>query len=177
MTKLGTDNVGAMNVKRATDSWGLFTIAMILDALKGFVSILLAKWLEPQLLVNYAFFVWLAFFGSVLGHNYSIYLYFIKGKLIGGKGLATARGALLAYNWVFLVFTVAFASTVIFLAGYLLAGQALATIAFPIFVHFYSPKDFIYATLVCMLIFLKHPPRLPSLFSGKEPKWKVRDFH
>jgi glycerol-3-phosphate acyltransferase PlsY len=177
LTKLGTGNIGAMNVKRATNSWSWFAIAMVSDGLKGFASIHLAKWLGHQLQVNYTLFVWLAFFGAVLGHNYSIYFYFMKGKLIGGKGLATAGGALLAYNWFFLAFTVAFALIFIFLTGYLLAGQVLVTIAFPIFVYFYSPKDFIYATLISGIIFLKHAPRLPGLFTGKEPKWNVQDFH
>jgi glycerol-3-phosphate acyltransferase PlsY len=43
ITTHGTGNVGAMNVKRTTGSWGWFTVAMVADAAKGFFPALLAK--------------------------------------------------------------------------------------------------------------------------------------
>ena len=35
ITQHGTGNVGAMNVRRTTGSWGWFAVAMVADALKG----------------------------------------------------------------------------------------------------------------------------------------------
>ena len=42
ITAHGTGNVGAMNVRRSTGSWGWFVIAMVSDALKGAMP----KWFE-----------------------------------------------------------------------------------------------------------------------------------
>ncbi len=47
VTEHGTGNVGAMNVRRSTGSWTWFAVAMVADALKGFVPVLAVKLLGP----------------------------------------------------------------------------------------------------------------------------------
>jgi len=177
ITKHGTGNIGAMNVKRTTGSWGWFTLDVLLDGHKGIIPVVLAKFFAPIVGLDVNLTCYVAIFFAILGHNYSIYMLPIKGRIVGGKGLATAGGAILAYNWTFLAIALFIALLVIFATKYLLAGQIAVTIAMPIYVWFVSPKDFWFIALICLIIFVKHEPRLPGLLSGKEPKWNIKDHH
>lgn len=177
ITRHGTGNIGAMNVKRTTGSWGWFTIAMLADGCKGLYSVLIAQALTILFRLDSTFASYLAIIFAVIGHNYSIYFLPTRRKIIGGKGLATAGGGILAYNWTFLAVALAIALAVIFSTKYLLAGQITVLLVMPVYVWFISPKDFIYVTVICIIIFLKHAPRIPGLFTGKEPKWNVKDYH
>ncbi len=84
----GTGNVGAMNSFDVTGSKLLGIAVMVLDALKGVVSVLLAVHYfgdEDYVKQASAFFV-------VLGHCYPLWL-----KFHGGRGLATAMGSCLLF--------------------------------------------------------------------------------
>lgn len=83
----GSGNIGATNVLRAGGA-GLGIATLLLDALKGFLPVFLAKraGYAPEFLA----FVALA---AVVGHMYTPWL-----KFKGGKGVATALGAVLAYH-------------------------------------------------------------------------------
>ncbi len=177
ITKHGTGNIGAMNVKRITGSWGWFAFDVLLDGHKGIIPVVLAKIFAPAMGLDITLTCYIAIFFAILGHNYSIYLLPIKGRIVGGKGLATAGRAILAYDWTFLTVALIIALSVIFATKYLLAGQITVTIAMPIYVWFSSPKDFWFITLICFIIFIKHAPRLPGLLTGKEPKWNIKDHH
>jgi glycerol-3-phosphate acyltransferase PlsY len=86
ITKNGSGNVGALNSLEVTNSKFIGAAVLILDFLKGLLSILIIKhFFEDnfQLLVNTALF-------SVIGHCFSIFL-----KFKGGRGLATAAGSLI----------------------------------------------------------------------------------
>lgn len=81
----GSRNVGAMNSFEITGKKWIGFIVFLLDFLKGFSTIFIAKSIAPNndiaLLVSSLF--------AVLGHNYSIYI-----RFSGGKGLATSAGIL-----------------------------------------------------------------------------------
>ncbi|GAH15237.1 unnamed protein product, partial [marine sediment metagenome] len=82
--KLGTKNVGAMNVISVA---GLVPglIALFLDILKGALTVYLTEKITGNLAVSL-----FAGLFTVIGHNWSIFL-----KFKGGKGIATAIGVLL----------------------------------------------------------------------------------
>src|SRR4051812_37053636 len=83
--KAGSGNVGATNVARvAGKKLGLLTL--IGDAAKGVLPVLLARRLDLDATV-----LGLVALAAFLGHLYPIFL-----KFRGGKGVATALGALLA---------------------------------------------------------------------------------
>lgn len=177
ITKRGTGNIGAMNVKRTTGSWTWFTVDMVLDGLKGLLPVLLARfWLAPQLGLDATLASYLALIAAVAGHNYSIYMVVLKGRIMGGKGLATAGGGILGVNWTFAVVALVVALLVIFLTRYLLAGQITVTVVMPLYAWFVSPREFWYILALCAVILVKHAPRLPGLLSGKEPRWNVKDY-
>ncbi len=80
----GSGNIGATNVTRVAGK-KLGAVVLLLDALKGALAVILARWLMPEAPQVHAT-VGLAAF---LGHVYPVWL-----KLQGGKGVATALGVL-----------------------------------------------------------------------------------
>ena len=85
--KLGSGNIGAANVFR-TGGPGAFVFTVILDALKGFIPVMLAIALG---LGNQEWALALIGLAAVIGHTWPIYL-----RFRGGKGVATSGGVLLA---------------------------------------------------------------------------------
>ncbi len=86
----GSGNIGATNVARVA-GWRAAGLVLAADAAKGFVPTVLARWFWP---FDAAFVdVWVAVVAvtAFVGHCWSVYLEFR-----GGKGVATATGALLA---------------------------------------------------------------------------------
>lgn len=89
--KLGSGNIGATNVLRTVGK-SLGALALICDALKGFVSAFLLpmigqRWLGAPLSEGVTLACACA---AIAGHNWPVYL-----KFKGGKGIATTAGALL----------------------------------------------------------------------------------
>jgi len=199
VTTHGSGNVGAMNVRRTTGSWGWFAVAMVADAAKGLVPVLgarlvasgstfsvqglLAPWAiaaqraaYPPSLLPLAFFPPLAVAGAVLGHNYSAWLA-LRGKRLvrTGKGLATGAGALLAYDWRYFVAVVVVGLLVIAITRYMMAGQVAAAITLPVTAIVLGSPDWPFALLIGLLVYAAHHKRFVGLLRGKEPKLYVDD--
>lgn len=193
----GTGNIGAMNVRRATGSWGWFGLAMLLDGLKGFVPVLLVKaavlgtgaitlltpvgvaasgeYAEPTsraLLV----LTQTAVLGVVLGHNYSAWMALKTRRLHRtGKGLATGAGALLAYDWRYFVAVLVVGLAVIAITRYMMAGQVAAAAALPIAALLLGSPDWLFALLMGLLVYSAHHRRFVGMLQGKEPRLYVND--
>src|ERR1700744_5726689 len=82
---IGSGNIGATNVLR-TGNKKLAALTLFLDGIKGFVAVFVAELLFPgtQLLAALA---------VLLGHMFPVWL-----KFKGGKGVATAIGAIMALS-------------------------------------------------------------------------------
>jgi glycerol-3-phosphate acyltransferase PlsY len=78
---VGSGNVGAANVLR-TSGAGAAVAAMLLDALKGVLAVVVAQRVAPGPAMPMA-----AGLASVIGHIYPVWL-----RFRGGKGVATAAG-------------------------------------------------------------------------------------
>ena len=98
MTESGTGNIGAYNSYSVTGSKWMGLMVMILDGVKGMIAVLVVGLLANQLGVSSAATPWLGLIGAVAGHNYNLWLSLKKGKLAGGKGLATVAGGLFLIN-------------------------------------------------------------------------------
>lgn len=99
ITQTGSGNVGALNSFRITKSKRIFLLVLIIDFLKGFLSVMLTILLfGPEFI-----FPMLSITAAVLSHCYSPWL-----NLKGGKGLATATGGSLGLSipviviWIFM---------------------------------------------------------------------------
>lgn len=157
---IGSGNIGATNVLR-TGNKGLAAVTLILDAAKGAVAVLLARWLfgEEAAMVAGIF--------AFLGHVFPVWLQFK-----GGKGVATFIGVLTALSWpVGLIFCavwviIAFAQKYSSLAGITAAATS------PIFAYVVSDSIPLAATvgLVAAILILRHWQNMRRLWAGTEPK-------
>lgn len=196
ITAHGTGNVGSMNVRRTTGSWGWFALAVLADGMKGLIPVALAKAL---LLGPFVFIPWsqvlgqlgaqspsgwwtlmllpqMAVAGCVLGHNYSCWMALIKKHFARtGKGLATGAGALLAYDWRYFVAVVVVGLTVIALTRYMMAGQVAAAATLPVTAVVLQSPDWLFALVMGSFVYLAHHKRFVGMLRGKEPKLYVDD--
>lgn len=182
----GTGNVGAMNVRRSTGSWGWFAVAMLADALKGLLPVLVAGFATAALqrggvaLGGPAFATYLApqaaLLGAVVGHNYSLWMALLKHRFVRtGKGLATGAGGLLAYNPIYFALAVVLGLSVIAITRYMMAGQVAAAVSLPLFALLTHQPDWPFCLFMGGLVYAAHHRRFVGLLQGREPKLYVDD--
>lgn len=82
----GSGNVGTLNSFEVTNSKLVGLSVLLIDIVKGIISVILVKFLISDLF----FLQMLALLFAVFGHCYSVWL-----KFKGGRGLATAFGGIL----------------------------------------------------------------------------------
>ena len=87
----GSKNPGATNVLRSGNKAAAI-LTLLLDALKGYLPVLAAQMLAPRFGFG-EFTIGLVGLAAFLGHVWPVFF-----KFEGGKGVATAAGALLAIN-------------------------------------------------------------------------------
>ncbi|MBS0269645.1 MAG: glycerol-3-phosphate 1-O-acyltransferase PlsY [Proteobacteria bacterium] len=157
--QIGSGNIGATNVLR-TGNKGLAAATLLLDAAKGAVAVLVARYYlgeMPAMLAGLAAFI---------GHIFPVWLGFR-----GGKGVATYLGVLTALAWqCALVFaalwlTVAAATRISSLAA------IIATIASPVAAWILGDADLAaVVALMSLIILIKHRANIERLIAGEEPR-------
>jgi acyl phosphate:glycerol-3-phosphate acyltransferase len=199
ITAHGTGNVGAMNVRRTTGSWGWFAVAMVADGLKGLIPTLAAKllvggpgidwmvalrpWPTTLAMMNSewwrdpaSYLPMVAVAGAVLGHNYSLWLAIRYRRFHRtGKGLATGGGALLAYDWRYCLVALVVGLLTIAVTRYMMAGQVAAALSLPVFSIATRQPDWPFALLMGLVVYSAHHRRFVGLLQGKEPKLYTND--
>ncbi len=86
----GSGNVGTLNSYEVTNSKFVGAVVLLVDLLKGMFAVFGAQTLGSDGMTAAA-----AALGAVLGHNFPVWLGFR-----GGRGLATAAGAMLLLGWI-----------------------------------------------------------------------------
>ncbi len=168
--KEGSGNIGATNVLRVLKAKDpklakkLGALTLLLDALKGAIILLIAKYMGAQPNTLYTIAVL-----SVLGHCYSPFLNFE-----GGKGVATGFGVLL----VLLPIPTLIALAVWFISAKLLKISSLssliALLSILISAHLLYPKGlpgidtFTPLYIIAFIIFYKHIPNIKRLITKQE---------
>ena len=92
--KRGTGNIGAMNSYDITGKKWIGILVFFLDAIKGFIAVLITNIILPHNFYALAISSLLV----IIGHNYSIFL-----KFKGGRGLSSAVGVSIFLNPIFIV--------------------------------------------------------------------------
>ncbi len=170
-------NVGAMNVMRITGNPVLFLMAIIGDAGKGALSVLIPQYFS-HLGYNVLLAVTLAGFGVILGHCFSIYFKIKDNKFYGGKAQASVAGVLIALNFNLLFLPWAAIAVLFVLATQtFFFGQFAGNILLPLIGYFFAPEYFILCLLMAIPIFIKQWPHFIPALRGGRPKWywKKRD--
>ncbi len=148
ISKNGTGNVGAMNAYEVTGSKTIGITVGGVDILKGMIATLPAQY-EFGLTAGM-----IAAFFAVLGHNYSVFM-----KFKGGRGLATAAGALLIIQPVAIAVYLAvyYGLRAAKLKLYLSSVAGFLTAWIPVFIKAVpSPISEIFAALLLIVILSKH---------------------
>ncbi|UMM64371.1 glycerol-3-phosphate 1-O-acyltransferase PlsY [Aristophania vespae] len=164
---IGSGNIGATNVLR-TGKKGLAIATMLLDALKGFLAVILIRVLCPT---HTELSMALAAIGVVMGHCFPIWL-----KFRGGKGVATGIGIFWAFCWpVGLICTFVWAYTVK-LSRISSAGAFLAFLIAPFLMpalttHPVASPIPVATDMIAILIWLRHYGNLVRLVQGKENRF------
>lgn len=160
----GSGNPGAANVYRIVGKWaGVSTF--LIDAIKGFAPVLLARIFCPDIYV----IAIVCGVVAILGHMWTIYL-----KFRGGKGVATSAGVFFALAPI--PTTCAFISFIILVAiwGRISIGSIAACVVLPLvsWCMDYPLAEKIMVTAVGLLVIYKHIPNIKRLLSQKELKFE-----
>lgn len=161
---IGSGNIGATNVLR-TGSKGLAAATLVLDALKGTASVLIAKYGAfgqlPALDIGFV-----AGFGALLGHVFPVWLGFK-----GGKGVATYIGILLGMFW---PFAAIFCGIWVLVALVMRISSLAALVAIVLtpFAIWASgwPETAVLLLVPSMLLIWKHETNIRRLLKGEEPR-------
>lgn len=165
--QIGSGNIGATNVLR-TGRKDLALATLVLDAGKGAVALLLARWLLDSELAGC-----IAGGAAFLGHLFPVWLSFK-----GGKGVATFFGLLLAAHWPLGLMAgatwliVAFILRYSSLAALIAAALAPALSLLP-FAGAGLPTSILITLLALFtacLIYLRHHENIVRLVKGAEPR-------
>lgn len=161
----GSKNPGATNVLRIAGP-KCAIIVLFTDMLKGFLPVFIAKLLGAN--TNILALICLA---AVLGHMFPVFF-----KFKGGKGVATALGALLGFYWLLGGMVITTWLLVALLSRY----SSLASVVAIAFAPFYSlvivrnMSAFIPLAVIAMFVLYKHHGNLTRLVDGTEPKIKLK---
>jgi len=157
----GSNNPGATNVLRiAGKKYAI--LVLVADMLKGFLPVLIGQLLG----MHQSFLAFLAC-AAVVGHIYPIFFQFK-----GGKGVATAIGALLGLNITLGILTVIIWG----ITAKLTKLSSLASIVAIILAPFISlfcygnASAFIPLTLIMALTLYTHRSNISRIMNGTEPK-------
>lgn len=165
----GSGNIGATNVLR-TAGKKLGVLTLVLDAAKGW----LALWLGLHFAPGHSALHAVMLLGVILGHMYTPWL-----RFRGGKGVATALGAFLAWAPLPLAGALAVFLIVLALWRYVSLASICATIALPLLLAPLSPRpvttpELAAASVAAALILWRHRGNLERLRRGTEMKLGAR---
>jgi glycerol-3-phosphate acyltransferase PlsY len=170
--KMGTGNVGALNSYEVTGSRFVGLAVLVIDLIKGAVSVFLAR-----LLSDGSFpFLAVSALGVVVGHCFPVWLGFK-----GGRGLASAAGAVLAVNWIFVMVWCVLWSGAFSLTRDVHKGNISAIVLTPFIAALLSQKMvdwgllkekdvalfIVFGFLLCTLLFLRHLRPIREMLSGR----------
>jgi acyl phosphate:glycerol-3-phosphate acyltransferase len=161
----GSKNPGATNVLRSGNKAAAI-LTLVFDALKGYVPVLLVLAFGKPfgLGENTAAFVGLAAF---IGHLWPVFF-----RFQGGKGVATAAGALMAINpWLGLATLLSFAIIVAFFRYVSLASIVAAAFApfYQALIWGVEPALLAIAAMSLLLVW-RHEANIKKLLAGTESK-------
>ena len=161
----GSKNPGATNVLRSGNKMAA-VLTLALDALKGFVPVLAVLLLAPRFGFGEGTAAW-AGLAAFIGHLWPLFF-----RFKGGKGVATAAGALLALNpWLGL----ATLATWLIIAAFF-RYSSLASLAAALFAPFYQlliwgPGPAVLPIVVMSLLLVwRHEGNIRKLLAGTESR-------
>lgn len=161
----GSKNPGATNVLRIAGKQ-YAALVMVADVLKGTIPVLIAKFFEADPVT-----VGFTAFAAVLGHMYPIFFGFK-----GGKGVATAIGAMLGFHFIIGVMVVATWLLVVNFSRYSSLASIVAICLSPFYELIVIGRVDIFPPffLIALFVLFKHKDNITRLMDGTESKIRFK---
>jgi glycerol-3-phosphate acyltransferase PlsY len=168
ITKIGSGRTGGTNAMRA-GGFGMGLATALLDILKGYLAVVIARSLAPDLIWAHVF----AGAASVFGHNWSLWLYFLTGKVSAGAGAGPNSGAATAFWSPMLLLVIPLGIIMVLVVGYAsLATISIALLHVIVFSVLYmqgAPWEHIaFALITTLLVVIALRPNIERLMKGTE---------
>lgn len=157
----GSGNIGATNVIR-NFGWTPGILVLSLDALKGALPVYLAVQLVPGGPLSWI----LVGAAAIVGHVFSVFLYFC-----GGKGVATSAGVFAVLMPRALLIALLVFAVVVGMARYMSAGSLTAALVLPAsggYFYGYGHPVVIGAFVLAAVVYWQHRENIIRLIRGEE---------
>ncbi|MBE5253997.1 glycerol-3-phosphate 1-O-acyltransferase PlsY [Mixta mediterraneensis] len=158
----GSGNPGATNVLRIGGKAAAACV-LIFDVLKGMVPV----WLAYELHIT-PLYLGLTAIAACLGHIYPVFF-----RFRGGKGVATAFGAIAPIGWDLTGLMTGTWLLTVLLSGYSSLGAIVSALIAPFYVWWFKPQFTFPVSMLSCLILLRHHDNIQRLWRGQETRvWK-----
>ena len=166
----GSKNPGATNVLRSGNKAAAI-VTLLLDAFKGWLPVMLVKWFgEPYGLGDGT--IAMVGLAAFLGHLFPVFF-----RFVGGKGVATALGVLLATGWVLGLATGITWLVIAYAFRYSSLASLVAAVFAPVYYVFGDglawamDKNIVLSIAVMSLLLIwRHSENISRLVKGTESK-------
>ncbi|MCW5640995.1 MAG: glycerol-3-phosphate 1-O-acyltransferase PlsY [Rhodoferax sp.] len=166
----GSKNPGATNVLRS-GSKPAAVVTLLLDGAKGWLPVALIAWYgKPYGMLEGT--MAMAGLAAFLGHLFPVFF-----RFQGGKGVATALGVLLGFNWILGLAAAASWLVIAVFFRYSSLASLVAAVFAPVYyifgdgVAWYLDKSLLLAMVVmALLLAWRHAANINRLFKGTESK-------
>ena len=158
----GSGNPGATNVLRLGGKAPALAV-LLFDVIKGMLPVWLAYHygLSP-------FWLGLVAIAACLGHIYPVFF-----RFKGGKGVATAFGAIAPIGWDLTGLMTGTWLLTVLLSGYSSLGAIISALIAPFYVWWFKPQLTFPVAMLSCLVLLRHHDNIQRLWRGQESKiWK-----
>lgn len=158
---VGSNNPGATNVYRTAGKKAAI-LTFIGDFLKGVIPVWIASFF-----VEDAFVLSLVALAALIGHCFPLFFQFR-----GGKGVATAFGALLFLHW-----NIGISLMVVWLVVFVLTkisslSAIIMALTIPLSTFYVHPEAMLPMSAIAIIILLRHYGNIVKLLSGDEQGFK-----
>ena len=154
--KEGSGNAGTTNTLRVLGKKAAL-ITLIIDICKAVLAVFLRS--TQGDLCSYICAV-----AVFAGHIWPVYFGFK-----GGKGVATAFGAILMVNWKLALIALAIAAVLTIVTKRMSVGSIFAALGMAVLSVFMEKGFWPYAAVIAIVIIIKHRANIKRLLSGTEP--------
>lgn len=167
---LGSGNAGASNISQSLGVKAGLAVG-VLDILKGFVSVILIKYLFANLILEAAYLpLYLNGAFVVIGHNYPFFMNFK-----GGKGTAATVGFMMALDIKLGFLTILIVFLVTVLTDYIAIGSMsmLVILTFYTILYYPSTSNIIIVILLLVQGGYKHKGNFKKIYAKEEKGLRV----
>lgn len=155
----GSKNPGATNTLRIAGN-KIAIIVLIIDILKGLIPI----WISCNLQIT-PFFINITAISVCVGHMYPIFF-----RFYGGKGVATAFGAITMMDTHLLIIMIITWTLTFLCCKYSSLSSILTAIITSCYTWYFQNSYFLAVTIISLLIIIRHISNIKRLWNHKETR-------